>query len=252
MKINELPVGEKVDLEIEYVLNEIIKSKIYCKGKSKVEYRIYAPPNRTKDDAPLSIEEFKILELLVREGVIRIVAPEEGELEVAEVAVSKGLGKVITVVYLVTTKIFNQYCEAHAGKVAKIRAKLLEPDLRSHFDFLDARFILKLLGGFSATIDFHPKKGESTGPQLFMEALVAYLKLHGRREGGRLKATVPRIYIRRHVQTRDKKLAAGDRWLSSTRSNLLKKIPRDYKELIQLAEYDKELQGYPFSLPLPI
>lgn len=252
MNIKNLTADEQVDLEIEFVINKIIKSARYCSGQVKIEYRIYSPPDLVGEGMPFPIEEFKILELLKREGVIKQLNPDDGEVETTIVDLSSGLRKIICFVYLEKLAKFTEYIKTHMIKIYQIRAKQLGPDIYSHFNFIDAQFTLKLPDNSIASIDFHPKESESTAPQLLMGALVSYLKLYGARAGNRVESIVNIDYIKDYVRRHDNTVVVDSYWLKNTKGNLLKKIPGAYKSIILISNFDNKAQGYKISLPLPV
>lgn len=252
MKQKELTAEEQVDFEIDFVLNKLVKSAKYCAGKSKVEYSIYSPPDLSKEGMPYPIDELKILEMLANKSVVQIIEPDIEDPQTIKTELSNGMHKVICLVYLKIMDLFTDYKDKHKIQIAHIEARRLGPDTSTMFNFEDSRFTLKLPTGSVATIDFHVRKGETTNTGFLMAAFVEHLKTKGTLNGDHINVTVSKKHIKEYVEQRLASITITDDWLKSTRGNLIKKIPEAYKDVINVGNFDRKLQGYTFSLKLPV
>lgn len=126
-------------------------------------------------------------------------------------------------------------------------------DVSSDFRFDDYTFILKRIDKGEAVINFYPKKGEKTDTYCLMRALVNYLKANGKLNGNKCETVVPTTDIYGYVTQNypSVNLTNSSRWMSSTKSNLKRKIPLEYENLIVIGDYSHSQKGYPFTLIVP-
>lgn len=121
------------------------------------------------------------------------------------------------------------------------------------FGFDGLTFTIRRLDSSLASINFYPTKGETTGPYCLLKSFVELLIKQGKRDGDLFKVKVTRQEIREYFKKHfpELKIEITNEWISNTRGNLLRKIPEQHQDLINIGYYDKKLGIYPFHLKLP-
>lgn len=89
---------KKFDADVWYVLQKIKKSALYGNTRKDIEYRILTP-SITGERSPSPFDELGIMGKLVEWGAVKYKEPNS-KLEEAEVSVSRGMNRMITVIYL--------------------------------------------------------------------------------------------------------------------------------------------------------
>lgn len=127
-------------------------------------------------------------------------------------------------------------------------------DIKEQFGFEGKKFWLRRIAGQNLTINFTPKKSETTAPFCLMQALVDYIRSHGQVKDGYLISVVPIQEIINYVNRNYPKLRSDDfrKWVKYTRNNLLQKLTEEDKKFIIIKNFDRQENGYPFSLKVPL
>lgn len=137
----------------------------------------------------------------------------------------------------------------------RIKESPLQEDTSSCFWFDDKTFKLKRGDQSVASINFYPHKGETSDTYYLMYALVSELRVLGIRtsRGGGvwLTADIPRNKIIERIE-KEQKIRINPERLKSTRGNLIKKIPEDYKRLIDIGYFKRSTEIYPIAIKLPL
>lgn len=123
---------------------------------------------------------------------------------------------------------------------------------KDSFGFDGTKFWLNKIAGKDLVIDFNPKKGETTDTLCLMKALVDYIKNVGELTSGWLNVIVPTEEIKNYIRLNYPKKDVGEHWITSTRNNLLQKMTTIDKKIIIFKLYDRQKNGYPFSIKLPL
>lgn len=126
-------------------------------------------------------------------------------------------------------------------------------DIKEQFGFEGKKFWLKRVGGQNLTINFSPKNGETTDPFCLMQALVDYIRSHGQVKNDYLTTVVPIQEIINYLNKNFSNLKSDDfrKWIRYTRNNLLQKMTEDDKKLVIIKNFDRQENGYPFSIKIP-
>jgi hypothetical protein len=125
-------------------------------------------------------------------------------------------------------------------------------DYQDWFGFEEKTFWLRKGAGQNFTINFNPKKGETTNPFFLMQALVVYIRGHGQVNNSYLTTIVPIQEIRNYLSKNYPHLKPSDwgKWIRFTRNNLNQKI--NDGGLVIIKNFDKQEQGYPFLIKIPL
>jgi len=126
-------------------------------------------------------------------------------------------------------------------------------DISSYFGFEEHVFRLKRINNSYAVINFYPHKNQESNTYHFMSFLVEQLETSHELDNNCIasiviKQTIAIEYLKEKLPS--SKITLD--WLRSTKANLLRKIPNEYKSLIMISDYNSSIEGYKFSLRLPL